>query len=114
MKTILMLGAALALAACGSSAVPPAKITEARSAISAASAVGAEGQPNAALHLKLARDQVAQAEQLIKNGDNAEASLVLERAQKDAELALVLTREAKVRAEAQQALEQVQQLGQPQ
>ncbi|HET9954876.1 MAG TPA: DUF4398 domain-containing protein [Polyangiaceae bacterium] len=99
--------------ACASQGQAPS-VTDAHSAISAAQAVGAEREPKAALHLKLARDQTAQAEAKIRSGDNHEAKLLLDQAKVDAELALVLTREAAARAQAEQALQKVQQLQQNQ
>jgi len=76
------------LVACGSSSLPPAKVAETQSSISAAAAVGAEQNPQAALHLKMARDQLSEAQGLIDSGKNDEARLVLERANAaaDAEL----------------------------
>jgi len=82
------------VAACGSSSLPPAKVANTQSSISAATAVGADQHPQAALHLKMARDQLAEAQSLIDAGKNDEARLVLERADADAEVALVITREA--------------------
>jgi hypothetical protein len=108
--TLLLLVAA-ATTACGSSAPPPSA-TDAHSAISAAEAVGAQREPQAALHLKLAKDQTAQAESKIRSGDNHEARLLLDQARVDAELALVLTREATARAQAQSELTKVRQLEQ--
>jgi hypothetical protein len=96
--------------ACGSSAVPAPVVTEARSTISAAEAVGAQNEPKARLHLKMAKDQTAQAEALMRDGENEDARFLLERARVDAELALVLTREAQSRARAQESLTKVQQL----
>lgn len=113
MKTIATLGASLALFAlvgCGSTALPPAKVTETQSAISAAEAVGAESHPQGALHLKLARDQMQQAQALLRDDQEEEARLVLERARVDAELALVLTREVKARSDAEQAHQQIREL----
>jgi len=113
MKSIAMLGASFAFVAvvgCGSSALPPAKVTETQSAISAAEAVGAESHPQGALHLKLARDQMQQAQALLRDGQEEEARLVLERSRVDAELALVLTREMKARADAEQAQQQIRAL----
>lgn len=95
---------------CGKSAMPPPKMTETHSAIAAAEAVGANKHPRAALHLKLANDQLRQAETLIQDEQQEEARLVLERARADAELALVLTRSDQQRSEAQRALEQVREL----
>src|SRR5205814_3324350 len=54
--------------------------------------------PQAALHLKMARDQLAEAQGLIDSGKNDEARLVLERANADAEVALMITREAEASA----------------
>jgi len=80
--------------ACGGSSLPPAKVGDTQSSISAAAAVGADQNPQAALHLKMARDQLAEAQSLMTNGKNDEAKLVLERADADAEVALMITREA--------------------
>lgn len=113
-STATLLGAAamlLGVSACGSSALPPAKVTETQSSIVAAEAVGAANHPQGALHLKLARDQMAQAQALLRDDKDEEARLVLERARIDAELALVLTREMKARGEAEQAQRQVAELG---
>lgn len=99
--------------ACGGSSLPPPKVTEAESAVSAAQAVGAASNPRAALHLKMARDQLAEAKTLIKNGDDEEARLVLEGAAADAELALMLTREEQARAQAAEATKGVRDLGKP-
>jgi len=109
--TLLLLVAA-ATGACGSSSAQAPSATDAHSAISAAEAVGAQREPQAALHLKLAKDQTAQAEAKIRNGDNHEARLLLDQAKVDAELALVLTREATARAQAQTELSKVRQLEQ--
>jgi len=83
---------------CGSSSLPPAKVAETQSSISAAAAVGADQNPQAALHLKMARDQLSEAQGLIDSGKNDEARLVLERANADAEVALMITREAEASA----------------
>lgn len=80
--------------ACGGSSLPPAKVADTQSSISAAAAVGADQNPQAALHLKMARDQLTEAQALIDSGKNDDARLVLERADADAEVALMITREA--------------------
>jgi hypothetical protein len=84
--------------ACAGSSLPPAKVAETQSSISAAAAVGADQNPQAALHLKMARDQLSEAQVLIDSGKNDEARLVLERANADAEVALMITREAEAGA----------------
>ena len=53
-----ILGFAALVGACSSTQSVPPNYAPARAAISTADASGAEGDPRAALHLKLARDQV--------------------------------------------------------
>jgi len=72
--------------------------------------VGAESAPQAALHLKLADEEIARAKALIKDGDNERAEYTLVRAKADAELALSLAKEATANAEAQQAADQIKAL----
>lgn len=99
------------LSACGGSApVPDAQRTETLSAIRAAEEVGAPTVPQAALHMKMARDQIATAEALIRDDENEQATLILLRAQADAELALELAREHQMRQEAADAKAKVEEL----
>lgn len=100
----------LAVTGCGGSALPPAAVVDAQSSISAAAAVGAEQNPQAALHLKMARDQVSLAQRLRSDGEEEQARLVLERAEADAELALMITREAEASATARRAQTEVENL----
>ena len=51
--------------ACGSTKPPTYRLTQSKAAIRAAEEVGAPDAPQAALYLKMARDQVRQAENLI-------------------------------------------------
>jgi len=88
----------LTVVACGGSTLPPARIADTQSSISAAAAVGAEQNPQAALHLKMARDQLNQAQELAHDGKDDQAKLVLQRANADAEVALMITREAEASA----------------
>ena len=98
----------LLLAACGGSSLPPAKVADTQSSISAAAAVGAEQNPQAALHLKMARDQLKQGQALIDDDKDDEARLVLERADADAQLSLMITREAQASANVKKAQADVQ------
>lgn len=98
---------------CGKDALPPPKVVDAETSISAASAVGAEHNPQGALHLKMARDQVQMARNLANDGKGEEAQLLLERAKVDAELALMITREQTARAEANKAEQDLRNLSQP-
>ena len=100
----------LAVAACGGSSLPPAKVGDTQSSISAAAAVGADQNPQAALHLKMARDQLKQAQGLLDDGKDEAARLVLERADADAEVALMITREAQASENVRKARADVENL----
>jgi hypothetical protein len=98
------------LAACGGAAIPQEQLTSAKAATSGAEVGGAAEDPKAALHLKLAKEGIAEAERLIEEGDNEEAERALSRAQADADLALSLAKQTKAKAEAGEALEQLERL----
>lgn len=102
--------AALAASACGGAAVPQDKLTAAQAAVRAAEVGGAADNPQAALHLKYARDQIAQAQKLIEDDENEAAAALLDRAWVDAELALQLSRVEEAKAEAAAARKEIQQL----
>lgn len=103
MRLILPLLLATALG-CGGSKPPTYQLSQAQASIRAAEEVGAEGTPQAALHLKMAKDSERSAQSMISGEDQyEEANLALKRAQADAELAIALTKEAKARAEADEA-----------
>ena len=111
MKTILLIGAAsIALGACASSPVPADKLAQSQAAVRSAQEVGADRIPPAAVHLKVANDQLELARKQIQDGDTKRAEYTLLRAEADAEAAIALSREATARAEAQKALQEVQQL----
>jgi len=101
-----------ALLGCAAAPVPAERLASAEAGIRAASEVGAERVPQAALHLKLARDQLEVAKGMVESGDRDRASLVFGRAQADAELALTLAREDAARAEAAAVVAQVKALRQ--
>jgi hypothetical protein len=96
--------------ACASAEVSPEAIAEPKAKISAAEEAGANENPRAALHLKLATDAFENASKLIKDGDGDEAKLQLKRASVDAELALQLARLDTTRMDAERTLESIQQL----
>jgi hypothetical protein len=100
----------LAAAACGGAPPPNDKLMASVAAARSAREVGAENAPQAALHLKLADEEIAKAKALIKDGDNQRAEYTLIRAKADAELALSLAKEATAKAEAQQAEDQIKSL----
>jgi hypothetical protein len=100
-----------AMAGCASYPVPVQHMADAEGAARSASDVGAGSDPQATLHLKMATEEIAQAKQLIADGDNEKADSVLSRAKADGELALGEAREQQAKIAAQQALAQVGQLG---
>ena len=106
---IFILGlSTFSLAACGSSLPPPSdRLATAEAASRSARELGADREPKAALHLKLAQEQIDQAKKLMTDGDNKRADLVLQRASSDAELAVMLAKENNASGEAQKAKEKV-------
>ena len=99
--------AALGLIACGGAPPPNDRQASSQAAIRAATEVDAQQVPQAALHLKLAQEQLDKGKALMGDGDNGRASYVLMRSQADAELALALARENKTRTEAQAMIDRV-------
>lgn len=97
---------ALLLAACGASLPPPTRqLADAQSAERSAREVGANSEPKAQLSLKLADDQIGQAQQAMSKGDNERATSLLVRAKADAELAIVQAREKGAQVEVQTAID---------
>jgi outer membrane murein-binding lipoprotein Lpp len=97
----------MGLSGCSSYAVPNTKVASSEAAIRAAQETGSRDVPQAALHLKLAEEQLEQAKKLIRNDDNERASYVLSRAEADAELALALSRAQGSKSKAGTALDNV-------
>lgn len=95
----------LLLAACGGTAIPAGKLSNSQASLRAAEEVGADRYPKSALHLKMARDQMKQADVLIRADEGEAAGRALDRARADAELAVTLARaeQAQERARAAQA-----------
>ena len=106
----LTLLAATSLAACGGSQLNQAQLTQAQASVRAAEEVGAQDQPQAALHLQLAKDEIAKAQKLADDGDDEDAALHLKRAQADAELAMQLARTQAEQQKAQAAWAKIQEL----
>ena len=96
--------------ACGGAAIPQDSLTAAQADVKGAEVGGAADNPQAALHLQKAKEQIETAQAQIKNGDNEQAARTLDRAQADAELALALAKEAKAQGDASDASEQVHKL----
>jgi hypothetical protein len=94
---------AASLSACASAALPEPKLTSAKTSVSAAEAVGAVDEPQAALHLKMAQDAIVEAEKHIAENHEEKAIPLLERAFADAQLARELTDEAEGQRSADEA-----------
>lgn len=93
--------------ACGGSMPEPKQpLADAESASRSAREVGADNEPTAKLHEKLAEEQIAKAKSLIADGDNERATYLLIRARADAELALALAREQSALVDKQKATEE--------
>jgi uncharacterized protein DUF4398 len=111
MRTIALIGAAsVALGACASSPVPADRLAKSQAAIRSAQEVGADRIPPAALHLKVANEQLDLARKLMADGDNKRAEYVLMRAEADAETSVALAHETIARMDAQRTLDEVQRL----
>jgi hypothetical protein len=108
-KVIILLGISVAVSMVGCATAPLA--TEAStSGIRAAEEVGATQVPQAALHLQLAKEELMRAEKLASNDEKDMADSMLQRAEVDAELAVLLSREDMEKSEAKLAMERVQKL----
>jgi hypothetical protein len=97
---------------CSSQQAPHTALTEAQSEVSAAEARGAQDVPQASLHLKMAKDAIAEAETLMKDGENEKARAALERAHVDAKLAKSLATENQIKEQAQEQIDRVKSLEQ--
>ena len=99
------------LVGCGGSLPPPSdRLATAEAASRSARELGADKEPKAALHLKLAQEQIEQAKKLMTEGDNRRADLILQRASSDAELSVMLAKENNANGEAAKAKEKVNQI----
>ncbi|WP_394835743.1 DUF4398 domain-containing protein [Pendulispora rubella] len=103
--TVLVLG--VTLAACASYPTPTARMNETVMTAKAAQEAGAQTNPRAQLHLRLANDQIERAKRLIADGDTKRADYVLVRAKADADLALAEAREASAQRQALAAKQRV-------
>lgn len=110
LPVLALCGGLSGLLACGGTQPPAQDLTQAKSTVRAAEEVGAEEQPEASVYLKLARDQIARAEALIKEDENEKAVPVLERAEMDARVALELAKTNSERQTAKAAWLKVEEL----
>jgi pyridoxal biosynthesis lyase PdxS len=99
LRTLSIL-ALFALTACATAPLAPDRISTSEDAIRAAAEVGAGDLPQAALHLKLAEEQLALAKKVEKEGDSERAELLVQRSLADSALALALVRRAEAENDA--------------
>lgn len=111
-KFMVFAAALLSTAIVAGCANAPLRTEASTSGIRAAEVAGAATVPQASLHLQLAREELAQARALSTKGEKEKAASMLLRAEADAELALVLSREDAERTEANAAVNRVRQLRQ--
>lgn len=103
----IIVASSVGLAACGSYPAPTERLASSQAALRVAQEFNATADPQAALHLKLAQEQLEQAKQMLADDNNKRAEYVLMRAEADAELAEALARESQLKAQAQQAQDDV-------
>jgi hypothetical protein len=101
----LSAAAAMTIAGCAGTPAPNSKVASSEAAIRAAQETGSAKVPQAALHLKLAEEQLQSAKALIRDNENKRAEYVLMRAQADAELAIALSHVATSNAQAGAAVD---------
>ena len=104
MKKAVLSMAVFGFAGCASVQLPPERLEHSEASIRGANEVGAQSVPEAKLLVQLAKDETESAKKMAANGDD-KASSMLARADADAELAVVLAREAQVHADALKASE---------
>jgi hypothetical protein len=92
--------AALPLTAYAHRPAPQARLEAAQASARTAEAVGAAQVPQADLYLRLSKDEVQQAEALMREGKEARADGLLQRAEADAELATATARSEQARHQA--------------
>src|SRR4051812_38121305 len=96
--------AVVVFAGCATTVTLPSEhLTASEAAIRTAGELGAADVPAAALHLRLAQEEMNDAKALADAGNAERAELYLRRASADAELAVALVKEARARGEADRA-----------
>jgi len=104
----LVAAALVSSSACAATVTPVRARTDAAAAVRAARELGAGDTPQAALHMALAEEGVAEGEALIRDGQMESAERALLRAHADAELAMALRREAMAQTQAAESHDHVE------
>jgi len=111
LEIVVPLGAVAVATGCASSYPSPIeRVPMTEAAARTAEEGGAYEDPMAALHLRLADEEIARAKALMSDGDNKRADYTLRRALADAQLALDLAKLASARREARAAIDDVNRL----
>lgn len=105
--------AMLSAGGCATSELTQQKMVQTRAAIDAAKEFDADENPDVALHLRYANDQLSVAKELLEEGEERAAQRMLDRARTDAELAMALARTDRSRKDAEQAWQEVESLRNP-
>jgi pyridoxal biosynthesis lyase PdxS len=92
-KVVFRVLGLVALGACAADPKSMQRLADSMAAVRGAETAGAAQVPEAALHLKLAQEQISQAKKVMDDDEERGNALAL-RAYNDADLALALTREA--------------------
>jgi hypothetical protein len=98
-RVVLRVLGLVALGACATDPKSTQHLAESMAAVRGAETAGASQVPEAALHLKLAEEQISQAQKVMDDDEERGNALAL-RAYNDADLALALTREAQSKQKA--------------
>lgn len=109
LTTLAITTAAALSVGCATTPVPADKLSRSQAAVRAAEEMNAQSDPKAALHLRLAQEQLNTAKGLLKEGENEEARFTLMRAEADADVALNLARGKSAKIDAAQTKERIQQ-----
>jgi hypothetical protein len=118
-RRLPLLGAAIAAVAlfvggCATATEAPVeRLVTSQATVRAAEEVGAGQSPRAAFHLRLAKEQLAEAKRMINAGKNAEANVMLQRAAADAELSMALTKQVIAMRQAERVKREVASLRNP-
>lgn len=110
MKALSMMTFVAGLAACATTPVPADKLSRSQASVRSAEEMNAQADPAAAVHLRMAHEQLALAKQLLKEGEHERASSVLLRAEADADAARELARKHAARVEADTAKQNIEQM----
>jgi hypothetical protein len=93
-QTSIAIGLVTVGMGCGAATLPPEQLAATQSSLRAAQELGATNVPQADLHLRLAKEEVAQAQKFAEDGDEDLGKMQLDRAKADAELSVALARQA--------------------